>query len=334
MFDTPPPPCASSAAWRSTSRAPGRRGPASPSSWIPRRLRRGGPVPAPHRRARHGAVPLGEAYGGYYFLAIDPTGRTYLVMDDIKLIAESFDEALELRAGRGLGLSSPPAASGRPLRGGGSALGRAGSKVHRSQNRGAPSGSRVSTDQAGERSGRIPLLQSMTLSSVRGGECLGAGLSHRRSIICLRVIKSSTPPVVAQRFDRTSSSRGTWRSEELHVRGPLRDRPQAPPGSCAARLGRPACDLGHVDANQFEEDLMWFPTWGAGGVEITSMGLGSCRPEELVSSTTAASWGRASPGPGTRHSLSRRSRPAAGVPAPPRAACRLAVARPRRKAPG
>ena len=46
--------------------------------------------------------PLGEAYGGYYFLAIDPTGRTYLVMDDIKLIAESFDEALEsLVRGRG-----------------------------------------------------------------------------------------------------------------------------------------------------------------------------------------------------------------------------------------
>jgi SUKH-3 immunity protein len=46
--------------------------------------------------------PLGEAYGSYYFLAIDPTGRTYLVMDDIKLIAESFDEALEsLVHGRG-----------------------------------------------------------------------------------------------------------------------------------------------------------------------------------------------------------------------------------------
>ena len=35
-------------------------------------------------------------------IAIDPTGRTYLVMDDIKLIAESFDEALEsLVRGRG-----------------------------------------------------------------------------------------------------------------------------------------------------------------------------------------------------------------------------------------
>jgi hypothetical protein len=46
--------------------------------------------------------PLGEAYGSYYFLAIDPAGRTYLVMDDIKLIADSFDEALEsLVHGRG-----------------------------------------------------------------------------------------------------------------------------------------------------------------------------------------------------------------------------------------
>ena len=46
--------------------------------------------------------PLGEAYASYYFLAIDPIGRTYLVMDDIKLIAESFDEALEsLVHGRG-----------------------------------------------------------------------------------------------------------------------------------------------------------------------------------------------------------------------------------------
>jgi hypothetical protein len=39
--------------------------------------------------------PLGEAAGSHYFLAIDPTGRTYLVMDDIQLLAESFDEALE-----------------------------------------------------------------------------------------------------------------------------------------------------------------------------------------------------------------------------------------------
>ena len=46
--------------------------------------------------------PLGEAAGSHYFLAIDPTGRTYLVMDDIQLIAESFDEALEsLIQGRG-----------------------------------------------------------------------------------------------------------------------------------------------------------------------------------------------------------------------------------------
>ncbi|HET6948786.1 MAG TPA: SUKH-3 domain-containing protein [Acidimicrobiales bacterium] len=39
--------------------------------------------------------PLGEAAGSHYFLAVDPGGRTFLVMDDIQLIAESFDDALE-----------------------------------------------------------------------------------------------------------------------------------------------------------------------------------------------------------------------------------------------
>jgi hypothetical protein len=39
--------------------------------------------------------PLGEAAGSHYFLAIDPAGRTYLVMDDILVLAESFDAALE-----------------------------------------------------------------------------------------------------------------------------------------------------------------------------------------------------------------------------------------------
>jgi hypothetical protein len=45
--------------------------------------------------------PLGEAAQHFYFLAIDPDGRTYLAMEDVSLLGESFDEALEaLVAGR------------------------------------------------------------------------------------------------------------------------------------------------------------------------------------------------------------------------------------------
>jgi SUKH-3 immunity protein len=39
--------------------------------------------------------PLGEAGSGHGFLAIDPAGRTYFAMGDLRLVAETFDGALE-----------------------------------------------------------------------------------------------------------------------------------------------------------------------------------------------------------------------------------------------
>ena len=39
--------------------------------------------------------PLGEAAQHFYFLAIDPQGRTYLAMEDVSLLGATFDEALE-----------------------------------------------------------------------------------------------------------------------------------------------------------------------------------------------------------------------------------------------
>jgi hypothetical protein len=39
--------------------------------------------------------PLGEAAGGYYFLAISENGHVYLLMQDIRLLGESINEALE-----------------------------------------------------------------------------------------------------------------------------------------------------------------------------------------------------------------------------------------------
>ncbi len=39
--------------------------------------------------------PLGEAAGGYYFLAVGENNRIYLMMEDIKLLGETIDEALE-----------------------------------------------------------------------------------------------------------------------------------------------------------------------------------------------------------------------------------------------
>src|SRR5947209_5501189 len=35
--------------------------------------------------------PLGEAHRGHYFLAIDESGRVYLVMDDIMVLGEDFN---------------------------------------------------------------------------------------------------------------------------------------------------------------------------------------------------------------------------------------------------
>src|SRR5262245_31446767 len=39
--------------------------------------------------------PLGEAAGGYYFLAVGENNHVYLLMEDIKLLGETMDEALE-----------------------------------------------------------------------------------------------------------------------------------------------------------------------------------------------------------------------------------------------
>ena len=39
--------------------------------------------------------PLGEAVGGHLFLAIDESGRVFLLMQEIMFEANSFDEALE-----------------------------------------------------------------------------------------------------------------------------------------------------------------------------------------------------------------------------------------------
>lgn len=39
--------------------------------------------------------PLGEAFAGYYFLAIDEHDQVYLLMQDIKLLGKHMDEALE-----------------------------------------------------------------------------------------------------------------------------------------------------------------------------------------------------------------------------------------------
>jgi hypothetical protein len=39
--------------------------------------------------------PLGEGAGGHYFLAIGEDGRVFLLMEDIKIIGNDFDEALE-----------------------------------------------------------------------------------------------------------------------------------------------------------------------------------------------------------------------------------------------
>ena len=45
--------------------------------------------------------PLGEAENRYYFLAVDDTGRIFLVMDDLLFVDISFDKALN-RFFRGL----------------------------------------------------------------------------------------------------------------------------------------------------------------------------------------------------------------------------------------
>jgi hypothetical protein len=42
--------------------------------------------------------PLGESAGGHWFIAIDGDGRTYLLMDDIRVLGETFDAALEALA--------------------------------------------------------------------------------------------------------------------------------------------------------------------------------------------------------------------------------------------
>lgn len=39
--------------------------------------------------------PLGEAAGGHYFWTIGENERAYLLMDDVKLLGQNFNEALE-----------------------------------------------------------------------------------------------------------------------------------------------------------------------------------------------------------------------------------------------
>lgn len=38
--------------------------------------------------------PLGEASGGHHFLAIGEDGRVFVIMDDMKMIGRTFDEAI------------------------------------------------------------------------------------------------------------------------------------------------------------------------------------------------------------------------------------------------
>ena len=42
-----------------------------------------------------GLYPLGEAADGWYYLAIGENGRVYYVMEDIILVGDTEDEALE-----------------------------------------------------------------------------------------------------------------------------------------------------------------------------------------------------------------------------------------------